>query len=176
MDEIEDDLDDIDVDFVLPDKKAKKPDVVPFLVPRKITKAVAMNIKRWKMSDVATSSTLAFVIKEAGGNLDDFALSTSTCRREGVKAVTKEALEVKEKFRESLKTRDLTLHFDGKAVKEFTAGRHLDQERIAVIVSSPSLKSPQVLGVPPAESSKGSDQLAVVSRLIEEWGLKDFII
>ena len=29
MDEIEDDLDDIDVDFVVPDKKAKKPDVVP---------------------------------------------------------------------------------------------------------------------------------------------------
>ena len=85
------------------------------------------------MSDVATSSTLALVIKEAGGNLDDFTLSISKCRREGIKAVTKEALEIKEKFRKSLKTRDLTLHFDGKAVKEFTAGRHLDQERIAVI-------------------------------------------
>ena len=44
------------------------------------------------MSDVATSSTLALVIKEFGRNLDDLALSTSTCRREGVKVVTKEAL------------------------------------------------------------------------------------
>ena len=43
-------------------------------------------------------------------------------------------------------------------------------------MSSPFLKLPQVLGVPPAESSKGSDQLAVVSRLIQEWGLKDFIM
>ena len=120
MDEIEDDLDDIDVDFVVPDKKAKKPDVVPFLVPRKITKAVAMNIKRWKMSDVATSSSLALVIKEFGRNLDDLALSTSTCRREGVKVVTKEALKVKKILREFLKTSDPTLYFE-KPVKEFTA-------------------------------------------------------
>ena len=61
-------------------------------------------------------------------------------------------------------------------MKEFSAGCHLEQERIAVIVSSPSLKSPQVLGVPPAESSKGVDQLAVVMELIKEWGIEEYIM
>ena len=171
------DIDDIDVDFVAPvERKAKKPDVVPLLVPRNITQTVALNSKRWKMSDTATTSSLALVIKESGGDLDDFVLSTSTCRRQGIKAVTADAENIKEVFKENLKERDLTLHFDGKSVKEFSAGRHLDQERIAVIVSSPTLKSPQVLGVPPALSSKGVDQLAVLTKLIEEWGVKDYIM
>ena len=80
-------------------------------------------------------------------------LSTTTCRREGVKAVLKDVDMIKEKFKDNLVARNLTLHFDGKAVKEYTRGCHLDQERIAVIVSSPTLQSPQVLGVPPANRS-----------------------
>ena len=82
----------------------------------------------------------------------------------------------KKKIKNSLTGRDLTLHFDGKAVTEFTDGSPLNQERIAVIVSSPSLQSPQVLGVPPAKSSKGVDQLGVVVKLLEEWQLKEFIM
>ena len=83
MEEIEDDIG--DDDFVAPvEKKAKKPDKIPLLVPRNITKSVALNSKRFKISDVATTSNLALIIKESGGNLDDFVLSTRTCRREGV--------------------------------------------------------------------------------------------
>ena len=33
-----------------------------------------------------------------------------------------------------------------------------------------------MLGVPPADSSKGTDQLAVLAKLIEEWGIKEYII
>ena len=80
------------------------------------------------------------------------------------------------KFKENLNSKDLTLHFDGKSVKEFTDGKHLEQERIAVIVSSPSLEDPQVLGVPAAESSNGTDQMEVVTKLIEEWGVTDHIM
>ena len=172
MEEIEDDIG--DDDFVAPvEKKAKKPDKIPLLVPRNITKAVALSSKRFKIRDVAN---IALIIKKPGGNLDDFVLSTRTCRREGVKAVIEDADKIKETFKNNLKVRDLTLHFDGKAVRELTAGCHLEQERIAVIVSSPTLKSPQVLGVPPARSSKGVDQLAVLTKLIEEWGVKEFIM
>ena len=92
MEEIEEDLDDFDDDFVVTAKKAKKPDAVPLLVPRNITQPVALNSKRWKMSDVATSSTLALVIKEAGGDLDDFALSTSTKSTLLVLILTKKGL------------------------------------------------------------------------------------
>ena len=33
-----------------------------------------------------------------------------------------------------------------------------------------------MLGVPPADSSKGADQLAVLTKLIEEWGIKEYIM
>ena len=149
---------------------------MPLLVPRKIVKAVALNSKRWKLSDVATASSLALIINESNGNLEDFDLSTSTVRRAGIKAVKNDAKDIKNKFKASLKNKDLMIHFDGKSVKEFTGGKHLEQERIAVIVSSPSLEHPQVLGIPPSESSKGIDQQKVLIDIIEEWGVKDYIM
>ena len=104
---------------------------------------------------MATASNLALIINESNGNLEDFVLSTSTCRRKGLEAVKNDSSSIKERFKANLGARDLTLHFDGKAVKEFTKGDHQEKERIAAIVSSPSLDSPQVLGVPAAVSSKG---------------------
>ena len=166
-----------DEDFVGPaSKNKKKSDVVKLLVPRNIVETVALNSKRWKISDVATASNLALIINESNGNLDDFVVSTSTVRRRGIDAVKKNAEDIKRGFKDTLTAKDLTLHFDGKSVKEFTGGQHLEQERIAAIVSSPSLPHPQVLGIPPAESSKGVDQLEVLKKLLEEWGLTEHII
>ena len=58
MGDIEDDID--DTDFIPSVQKAKKPYSVHLLVPRNITKAVALNSKRWKISDVATASKSGF--------------------------------------------------------------------------------------------------------------------
>ena len=38
---------------------------------------------------------LALIIKKSGGDLDDFVVSTSTTRREGVKAVTEDPDDIK---------------------------------------------------------------------------------
>ena len=38
---------------------------------------------------------LASIIKKSGGDLDDFVVSTSTTRREGVKAVTEDPDDIK---------------------------------------------------------------------------------
>ena len=96
LDDTEEINNNLDKDFVAPvGRKVKKPEVVPLLVPRRITETVALNCKRWKISDVASTSSLALVIQESGGNLDDFVLSKSTSRRQGAKAVTKDALNIK---------------------------------------------------------------------------------
>ena len=42
----------------------KKPDLIPLLVPRNIAKTVALNNKRFKISDAATSSGLATSLME----------------------------------------------------------------------------------------------------------------
>ena len=86
MGDIEDDID--DTDFIPSVQKAKKAYSVPLLVPRNITKAVALNSKTWKISVLPLPVNLALIIKKSGGDLDDFVVSTSTSRREGVKAVT----------------------------------------------------------------------------------------
>ena len=169
--------DDDSEDFVGPTaRRPKKPETVPLLVPRNIVETVALNSKRFKLSDVATASNIALIVNESNGNLDDFIVSTSTVRRRGISAVKNNAEEIKNCFKSSLSSKDLTLHFDGKSVKEFTGGQHLEQERIAIIVTSPTLEHPQVLGVPPAESSKGVDQQQVVENVLEEWGLKEHIM
>ena len=80
-------------------------------------------------------------------------------RREGIEGVKKNAEDIKKTLKESLANKDITLHFDGKSVR----GLHLEQERIAVIVSSPTLENPQVLGIPAADSSKGADQQKLLS-------------
>ena len=83
------------------------------------------------------------LIKAGGGDIGDFVVSTSTARREGIRAVTSDASNIKNDFKNSLAARDLTLHFDGKAVKEYTAGVHKEKERIALLLlqHSPPLKS-----------------------------------
>ena len=104
---------------------------------------------------MATASSLALIINESNGNIDDFGVSTSTCRKKGITAVENDSSRIKDAFKDKLSARDLTVHFDGKSVCEFTEGKHQEKERIAVIVTSPSLDSPRVLGVPATESSKG---------------------
>ena len=47
---------------------------------------------------------------------------------------------------------------------------------MAVVVSSPNLESPQLIGVPPAPSSKAADQEEVIGGLIEEWNIQEHIM
>ena len=65
---------------------------------------------------------------------------------------------VRESFKEGIEGRCLVVHFDGKIVKEFTDGRKQSNKRCAVLVSSPNLDSPQLLGVPVVVSASGQNQ------------------
>ena len=48
------------------------------MVPRKIAKYVAHNSNRWKISSAAGASTLAKIINDSNGDIDDFVVSKST--------------------------------------------------------------------------------------------------
>ena len=77
--ETEHGIDTTDTDFTAPVvKKFKKQEFISFQVPRNISQIVALNTKRWKISDVATTSNLYLLIKESGVDVDDFVVSTST--------------------------------------------------------------------------------------------------
>ena len=94
------------------------------------------------------------------------------------------ASSVREQFKEKLESLErsdskqvLVLHFDGKAVEEYTDGKKETKERIAVICSSPEFSPPQVIGIPKIDSSSGEDIVNGIMDIIcsEDLDLSEYI-
>lgn len=90
----------------------------------------------------------------------------------------KTSQSVKDKFSEKLPDmkRSFVLHFDGKSVQEFTQGRKMTNERLAILVSSPDLQAPQLLGIPPVTSTKGHVMAVGIVKMARDWGILDKIL
>lgn len=77
--------------------------------------------------------------------------------------------------RENIK---LTVHWDGKLMKNSTAQGPEDNERLVdrlpVVVTGKEVE--KTLGVPKLTSSTGMDQMEAVWNLIDEYGLADFVV
>ena len=90
---------------------------------------------------------LANLINESNGNVSDFKLSQSTANRKRKSEVQKAASEIRNLFKEKISNlkqkgaeKSLVLHFDGKAITEFTAGRKGTNKRVAPPLSSVLLR------------------------------------
>ena len=153
-----------DQDYEENGAKKKKPKFVTIKVPTKVlTSSAAVTAKRFKISTVAQTHLVADLITSAGGDLSDFTLSQSSAWRAGVSAVKSSAENIRQSFKEGVEGRCLVAHFDGKIVKEFTEGRKQANNRCAVLVSSPNLDAPQLLGVPVVASASGRDQARYIN-------------
>ena len=73
---------------------------------------------------------------------------------------------VRERFTEEAKNLWLVLHFDGKKIKEFTDGSKQQVERLPVVVSSPDMESPQVLGAVGLKGGSGEDILEGITTMV----------
>jgi len=62
----------------------------------------------------------------------------------------------------------LTVHWDGKLLKDLTGKELVD--RLHVIVSG--LETNQLLGVPKLISGTGEAQVTAVNQLLEDWGVQ----
>ena len=69
--------------------------------------------------------------------------------------------------------RTLFLLFDGKSVEETSKRVKQAKQRLAVVIDSPNLEEPQVLGVPVTKTSRAEDQVDAIWPLLEEWGVLD---
>ena len=67
------------------------------------------------------------------------------------------------------------IYFDGKTLQQFHDQIKCSKKRISVIADSPHLPSEQVLAVPFTPSNSGKDQKMVVMKVLEEWGIKDYV-
>ena len=144
-------------------------------VPRNIAELTAITVKRYRISNSGYASTLANIINVSGGIIEDFPLSTSSVWRAGKRVISEAAESIKSNYQLAIKDTYLTLHFDGKSVKEYTGNVKVINERLAVLVSSYKA-APQLLGVPSIPSSSGSDQEAAIEKLIVKWGILPNVI
>ena len=78
-------------------------------------------------------------------------------------------------FSETAKSIPLLLHFDGKTMKDFTDNVKRVVERLPVVVSSPDLEDPQVLGSVALEGQTGQDIVDGITALLEQYDLCDRI-
>ena len=102
-------------------------------------------------------------------------MSQSSAWRAGISAVKKSSDNIRQKFQEGFNNRCLIAHFDGKLVTEYTDGRKLTNNRCAVLISSPSIDAPQVLGVPVTLSASGANQETEIVKLLKEWNVWEYL-
>lgn len=99
-------------------------------------------------------------------------MSKSNVHRIGKKVVKETAAAV----RESVKSKQgsiMILHFDGKIVKEYTKGKKLTRDRLAVSVNCEGEDT--LLGIPPCINSTGECQTEKIIEVLESYGLKNEI-
>ena len=114
---------------------------------------------------------LVNVINIGGGSVDDFSLSNKTVRRAGTATVKEAAENIKEEFKKLLeedldKKESIILYYDGKTLPQFHDQIKCVKKRI----------SEQVLAVPFTPSNSGKDQMQVVMKVLEEWGIEPYIM
>ena len=164
-----------DEDYVPPKPKTKKIESVPAAIPIDIITKTAEWSMQYGISSRACAGIVANVCNESGVPLDKIKISQSTANRTKNKVAKREADLISQKLNKTLlglkeegKQRCLTLHYDGKQVDELTliegVNVALTQERLAIVVSSPYLMKPHVLGV--LSVARGTGEI-ITDRIID---------
>ena len=177
--EISESDDDSDKDFVYeegPKKKKKKTNSIVVEIPRNIAELTAENAVRRGISATAHASIIANVVNVGGGDINELPISKCTMWRAGRKSVKDKASIIRQSFAELNDKKTKVIHFDGKIVEELTNNVVKKNERMAVLVSSPDMEFPQLLGVPAIPTGSGADQEATLTELIASWGIKEHIV
>nr|XP_047141557.1 uncharacterized protein LOC124816401 [Hydra vulgaris] len=158
-----------------PRSHKRKPDFVEVMLPRKILKATAVTAKRYGIQSSAHTATLANVINSAGGNLKDFDISVTSAKVHSSAVISEYSLKVKEDFIVKAKGKLLCVHFDTKIVKEYFYGANINVERLALVISSPSIDKEQLIGVLSITDSHGITQAKAIKEILESWNLWDSV-
>ena len=173
LDSVEnEDMEDLDFNGNKPRSKPKA-DHILLEVPRNIMMKTAMSHARFANSARNHTMTLADTIVQSGGKLEDFTLSKSSANRFRKKVVEEKAIDVREEFALTLAAvgSGFVVHFDGKIIEDRTDSTRSSQDRLAILLSSPSMSSEQLLGVPPVPNGTGEEVAEKVLEVFKHWGV-----
>ena len=125
----------------------RKPDFFKVMLLRKTSKATAVTAKRYSIQSLAHTATFANVINLVGGNLKDFDISLMSAKVHSNDVIKENVLKIKEDFIEIAQGKLLCVHFNTRLVKEYFYGANRNVERLALVISSPSINKKQIIGV-----------------------------
>ncbi|XP_065678315.1 uncharacterized protein LOC136093333 [Hydra vulgaris] len=160
-----------DCEYVADVKKEQSTSVV--LLPKNILKKTALTAIGEGLSVRQHTAIVASVIANSGGDVTNFAISSSTEFRVAKEVVTKEGEKIKKHVTDLVKSSSLPiiLHFDGKIVKEFTSGIEHQLDRLAVSIRIDGQS--ELLGVPHLSSSTGETQKNTIIKLLHQFDIFD---
>ena len=157
-------------------RERKIPEKVAIEVPRNIVQVLAPTCSRYKVSHTALSSILLQTVSVGGGDINSLPLSRRQVERNSKVSVEEYASEVREAFVLEAKSKLFVCHFDGKQLADYTDGVKRTKERMTVVVSSPDLEHPHVLGSIALGGQTGEEIADGVLSLWEEYQICDRII
>ncbi|XP_065681331.1 uncharacterized protein LOC105843071 [Hydra vulgaris] len=165
-------------DFSYPDpelkKKVKKTNTV--MLPKDILKRTADTAVGEGISHKQHASMINSIIAKLGGNVAEFKSSTSTALRAADKVIHDESKRIKDDLRSLRKINKnilVQLHFDGKVCHEYTDGKKLEQDRLAILINAN--KETHLLGIPPISSGTGENQKNAIRDILNSFNLTDNI-
>ena len=108
-------------------------------------------------------------VQQNGGNIEKINISQSTIQRHQKKSAQSGAAAHREKVLEAINATDLPIIglYDGKTIKEITAGEHLKRERLGILCSIEG--EIYLLGIPAIPSSSGEHQLIALTDMFLEY-------
>ena len=145
------------------------------MLTRKILKANAVTAKRYSIQSSAYTATLVNIINSAGGNLKDFDISLKSAKVHSNVVISENGLKIKEDFIEIAQGKLLCAYFDTKIVKEYSYGSNRNVERLALVISSPSINKKQLIIVLSIPDCHGITQVKATKEILESWNLWDLV-
>ena len=130
-------------------------------IPSNIISLIVHETSRLGLTDGQLVGTVAILLKVCGCDLDNFAISHSTARRQREMVNSKVSVDIMVKWVKMVKQMGLKiiLHYDGKLVEELQRNKvkRIKYDRLSVIARLPEIDGPdseQILGIPEIKNGK----------------------
>ena len=137
-----------------------------------ITPNVCASLDRTNISSRKGMHQIASTCQGLGLSADEVTLSASTIRRRRIAHRKSCAEEIKRKFTETVGTKPLTLHWDGKLLPDITQWK-AKTDRVAILVTGDNIE--RLLSVAKVQQGTGKQIADSCIEVVSHWKIKDNI-
>ena len=127
---------------------------------------------RHKVSSNALNDVVTGLIKDGGGDVNDFITSARTTRRARQTARSNEFEHTKNKFSSNLRDCFFSIHWDEKLLKQ--GDDYKPKQHIAILSSHGN--DIKLLGTTRLESGSGLNQANAIKNMLDEWDIQELCL